>query len=44
MFFNPPTPQGSFGVLELCLVFALPYPPPGADQNQKRYVDPPWGG
>ena len=41
---NPPTPLGSSGVLELCLVFPLPNPPPGADQTEKNYVDPPPGG
>ena len=40
----PPTPPGSSGVLELCLVFPLPNPPPGADQTEKNYVDPPQGG
>ena len=43
-FENPPTPPGSSGVLELCLVFPLPNPPPGADQTEKNYVDPPPGG
>ena len=31
-------------MLELCLVFPLLNPPPGADQNWKRFVDPPLGG
>ena len=44
IFLYPPTPPGSSGVLELCLVFPLPNPPPGADQTEKNYVDPPRGG